>query len=166
MPDSSLILAYDSLKDPRDLAEVLHLATGLGAEVHLIGGSLDPRHWKVLRKLRSWRPRLAEAPSEISAERFEDAGAWAEHAQRRGFELVAAVVEGGDAPWSRHLAPKTAVLFGEETHGLSKESLALCSTRWTIPLGPGGRFYTIGQATALVLGAALARGSSAPPELA
>ena len=64
-----IILAYDTLKDPCDRAEVLHLAAGFSAEVHLIGKSLDPRHWKVLRKLRSWRPELAGRPevTEITA---------------------------------------------------------------------------------------------------
>ena len=152
-----IILAYDTLKDPRDLAEVLHLAAGFSADVHLIGKSLDPRHWKVLRKLRSWRPELAGRPEEIRAERFAEVSAWAAAVRERGCEIAGTVVEGGTRPWAGSGDGSIAVLFGEETRGLTEEARILCDHRWTIPLGPGGRFYTVGQATAVVLGGAAAR---------
>ena len=149
----SLILAYDTLKDPRDLAEVIHLAAGFGAEVELIGKSIEAAHPKVLRKLRSWRPHLAERSGEIRVRRFAHAGEWVEAARARGCYLAAALVDGGAAAWrGLPVGARAAVLFGEETRGLSREVAALCDARWTLPLGEGGRFYTIGQATALILG--------------
>ena len=54
----------------RNGAQVIHLATGFGAEVHLLGKSLEPTHGKVLRKLKSWRTDLAERPESIAARRF------------------------------------------------------------------------------------------------
>jgi len=149
---TSIILACHTIKDPRDLAEVIHLAAGFDAAVHLLGKSLRPDHPKVLRKLRSWRPALAESPERIEARLFPDFDGWLGEIRGGGFSLVAAVVEGGVCPWSRPTRGKIAVLFGEETHGLPPEILAQCQHRWTIPLGPGGRFYTVGQAAALILG--------------
>jgi hypothetical protein len=163
-----IVLAYETLKDPRDLAEVIHFSAGLGAEVHLLGKSLDPRHWKVLRKLRSWRPDLSGRPSGIHAKTYTDAAAWAQDVRARGFVIAGTVLEGGEAPWSGSLesapagagASGIAVLFGEETHGLGQQARSLCDVLWTLPLGTGGRFYTIGQTTAMILGAlkALERG--------
>jgi hypothetical protein len=155
---ADLLLAYETLKDPRDLAEVIHLAAGFSAEVQLIGKAIDARHWKVSRKLRSWRPAILEGPEGIErvvTKRFEDVTAWASAARARGFAIVATVVEGGAAPRSSLPGGRLAVLFGEETAGLADGALALCDDRWTLPLGEGGKFYTVGQATALILGALL-----------
>lgn len=148
-----IVLAFDTLRDPRDLAEVIHLAEGFGAEVHLLGESLDPRHPKVLRKLRSWRPRLAEDPSRIEIARFPDVEAWAEAARLRGLEIIGTVLEGGEVPFEGRKLGRPAFLFGEETHGLPPRVREACDRLWTLPLGEGGRFYTVGQATALILGA-------------
>ena len=150
--ERKLVLAYDCLKDPRDLAEVIHLAAGFGAEVHLLGKSLDPAHGKVLRKLESWRPDLAERPQAIGARRFSGADGWLAEVRRLGFTVVGTSIEGGSLPWSDPLGARVAVLFGEETHGLPEGLLEQCDRLWTIPLGPGGRFYTVGQATAVTLG--------------
>jgi tRNA(Leu) C34 or U34 (ribose-2'-O)-methylase TrmL len=147
-----LILAYHALRDPRALAEVIHLAAGIGAETHLLGSSLAPDHPKVLRKLRSWRPPLAARPQEIRSRRFDDYRLWVEAMQAAGVSIAAAVVEGGGRPWSSTPPGRLAVLFGEETHGIPRRLLAAADRRWTLPLGPGGRFYTIGQATALIVG--------------
>jgi tRNA G18 (ribose-2'-O)-methylase SpoU len=161
------ILAYDTIKDPRDLAEVIHLAAGFGVEVHLIGKSLDPKNVKVSRRLRSWRRDPAADPCEFQARRFDDVFRWAETVRARGFETVALTVEGGVPPWSKvtmsgmpgleNRGPPAglAFLLGEETHGLSRRELAVCDQRWSIPLGPGGRFYTLGQTTAILLGGLL-----------
>jgi hypothetical protein len=150
---ADLLLAYDTLKDPRDMAEVIHLAAGFGGEVELIGKSIDARHPKVLRKLRSWRPRLAERRGGIDLHRFAGVREWAEAARARGFVLAATVVEGGMPAWSDVAAgARVAVLFGEETRGLRREAIELCDVSWTLPLGEGSSFYTVGQATALVLG--------------
>ncbi|HVR73138.1 MAG TPA: TrmH family RNA methyltransferase [Planctomycetota bacterium] len=155
-----IILAYDAIRDPRDLAEVIHLAAGFGAEVHLIGRSIDPRHWKVVRKLRSWRPALAERPLEIEVKRFADVRSWSWEARSRGLEIAGTVLSGGGRPWTdsseRPLSPPVSVLFGEETRGLSPEAVSACGALWTLPLA-GGTFYTLGQATALILGGAPAR---------
>ena len=150
--EGKLVLAYDCLKDPRDLAEVIHLAAGFGAEVHLLGKSLVPTHGKVLRKLKSWRPDLAERPESIGARRFPGAEAWFGEMRRLGFAVAGTVLEGGALPWSQPLGARVAVLFGEETHGLPESLLEECDGLWTIPLGPGGIFYTVGQATAIILG--------------
>jgi len=156
-----IILAYDSIKDPRDLAEVLHLAAGFGAEVHLLGKSLSPSHWKVLRKLKSWRPRLAERPLEMRVSRLDLMLDWVKATRAQGFSIVGTVIEGGDRPGSEPAStlprPRIAFLFGEETSGLSQEARAHCDHLWTLPLGVGGQFYTLGQATALILGGALVK---------
>jgi len=153
MEKRSVILAYNSIKDPRDMAEILHLAAGFGAEVHLLGKSLKPSHWKVLRKLRSWRPIFSEKPEEIPARSFPDARVWIRDAQARGFMVVATVLEGGIRPRLDASCKRIAILFGEETHGLPADLIGECNGRWTLPLGAGGRFYTLGQTTAVILGA-------------
>ena len=149
---SQLILAFDAIKDPRDLAEVLHLAAGFGAEVHLIGASISERHWKVLRKLRSWRPSLAGEPGRIAVTRWPAVAEWAQACRERGCRIAGTVLEGGSRPWSGAKHRDTAVLFGEESRGLKAQDRAACDELWTLPLGDGGRFYTVGQAAALILG--------------
>lgn len=154
----ALVLAYHALQDPRDLAEVLHLAAAFGAEVHLIGASLRADHPKVIRKLRSWRPGLAERPEGMAVRRFPDLEAWVAAVHGEGYRIAATVVPGpralpivaggGPSPGARPLA----VLFGEETHGLPAETVCAADEVWSFPLGEGGRFFTVGQTTALVLG--------------
>lgn len=155
LPASSrplLALAYDTIKDPRDLAEALHLAAGFGAELHLLGRSLDPLHPKVLTKLRSWRPELEATLRFHSPARFEGVEPWARKMREAGRGVVATAASGGAAPALPRGGAALAVLIGEETHGLSARELRACDEVWTFPLGPGGRFYTIGQTTALLLG--------------
>jgi tRNA G18 (ribose-2'-O)-methylase SpoU len=149
---SRIVLAYDTLKDPRDLAEVLHLAAGFGLEVHLLGKSLRPEHPKVLRKLRSWRPELADDPGRLAVKAFPDSVSWLAAAREEGLRIAATVIEGGTEPREAGGGGRIAVLFGEETRGLPRAIAVACDERWTLPLGPGGRFYTLGQATALILG--------------
>jgi tRNA G18 (ribose-2'-O)-methylase SpoU len=108
-----------------------------------------------LRKLRSWRPRLAEKPEEITVTRFGSVADWARSMRAEGFSIVGTAIEGGALPWSTpgsSPGPPLAILFGEETKGLSKDALLHCDRLWTLPLGQGGRFYTLGQATAAILG--------------
>ena len=48
---------------------------------------------------------------------------------------------------------KSAATVADEIVAEGGEAIAVaCDERWTLPLGPGGRFYTLGQATALILG--------------
>jgi hypothetical protein len=167
VPPRPLVLAYYALQDPRDLAEALHLAAAFGAEVHLIGASLRPDHPKVLWKLRSWRPALAERPDGMALRRFPDPAAWLAAVCGEGYRIAATVVPGDADPSSArstaidsgatgerpaHDTRPLAVLFGEETHGLPAELIRAADVLWSFPLGEGGRFFTVGQTTALVLG--------------
>lgn len=154
-----LVLAFDRLQDPRDLAEVIHLAAAASAEVHLIRGSLRPDHWKVLRKLKSWRPPCAEKPEDIAVRRYESIDEWLDEARASGFFIAGTAIRGGLAPWSGPRPQRVAILLGEETHGLARSTLQRCDAVWTIPLGPGGLFFTVGQATALILGGWIATGA-------
>lgn len=147
-----LVLAFDAIKDPRDLAEVIHLAAGAGAEVHAIGASISPRHWKVLRKLRSWRPDLAGDADRIRVAQWPSLAAWARACTAQGLRVAGTVVCGGKPPWSGPPAARLAVVFGEESSGLRQADLAICDELWTLPMGEGGRFYTVGQSAALVVG--------------
>lgn len=149
---SQLILALDAIKDPRDLAEVIHLAAGFAVEVHLIGDSISPRHWKVVRKLKSWRPDLAADPDRISARHWPTVQDWVKGCKQRGCRIVGTVLTNGARPWSTASHADVALLLGEESHGLGPAARELCDELWTLPLGTGGKFYTVGQAAALLLG--------------
>jgi len=55
-------LLFDTIKDPRDLAEVLHLAIATGREVDITGKSIRHDHKKVAGIIGSWKPGFKDMP--------------------------------------------------------------------------------------------------------
>ena len=49
-----IILLCDSLRDPRDLAQLIHLSLATNTKLELTGSSVAPTHPKVLNIINSW----------------------------------------------------------------------------------------------------------------
>ncbi len=125
------VLALDQLQDPGNLGTLLRTALAAGVEEVWLGGGADPLQPKVLRASAGAALAL---PLRRSAERAELTG-WVKAAVGRGQQVVATLVDGGQAQpyWQLDWTRPTVLLLGNEGAGLDGELAALASHRVTIP---------------------------------
>jgi tRNA G18 (ribose-2'-O)-methylase SpoU len=141
------VVVCPEIHDPENLGVLLRSSLALGVDAALLGHhASDPFSRRVLRtsmgavldlpigRARAIEPELIEL-----RERF-------------GFELVATVTDPratrlGESPRS----PRTALLFGNEAHGLPASLVDLCDRRVTIAIEPAADSLNVASAAAIIL---------------
>jgi tRNA G18 (ribose-2'-O)-methylase SpoU len=132
-PARCLLAVCPELHDPANLGTILRTALALQVNALLLGPTCaDPLSRRVIRvsmgaALHLPLARLDSLEDELRVLR-----------DGLHIELVATVLAAGAEPLSGFIpAPRTALLFGSEGHGLSDDVVALCQRRVTIPMPPG-----------------------------
>lgn len=127
------VLALDQLQDPGNLGTLLRTALAAGVQDVWLGGGADPLQPKVLRA-------SAGAVLALPLRREPDRATLLpllEAARAAGHQLVATLVEGGDASpvpyWQLDWTRPTVLLLGNEGAGLHPQLAAMASHRVTIP---------------------------------
>ena len=69
----------------------------------------------------------------------------------RGYDIAAAVPEGADNLYNTRFKRKTAVLIGNEAHGISKEALFFANKRVTIPMAKGAESLNAAVAAGIIM---------------
>ena len=142
---SGACAVLENLQDPGNLGTVLRTAEALGIGcVFLLGDCCDPLSPKVLRASMGAVFRISVV-AETSPVRLRDL------LKRRGYTLYAAVPDAAASPvtaidFSEGLH---AVLIGNEGNGLTKEAVALCGIRLTIPMA--GRAESLNASAAATI---------------
>ena len=142
--EKKLVLVFDSIRDPRDLAEVIHLGLAAGIRIELCGASLEPSHWKVINILDSWLPGYREEPKLKHVTIHADFILRMKELKKQGYTII------GTTPFAKknlfkfNLSQgKHAIIFGTETSGLSKEKTALMDEMLCVPMKNNTKFFTI-----------------------
>lgn len=141
-----LVICPETTK-PENLGLIFRSSAGLGIDGLLLGRRCcDPFSRRALRLSMGGTLQVPFSTS------VELADAMRRLRDRRQVELVAAVVDDRaerlpDFRWS----PRTALVFGNEFHGLREPWLSACDRRVTIPMPPGVDSLNLGVAAGIFL---------------
>jgi len=135
-----LVVIGCEIRDPGNLGTMIRMSEAAGARgLLLTGGTVDPYHPKALRASMGSLFRLPV----VVDEKFEGIVA--------GAQIIAAVAEGGRAPWEVDLTRPTFLLMGQEAAGLPESMLKLATERVTIPIAPHVESLNVAMAAAVLL---------------
>jgi TrmH family RNA methyltransferase len=145
LADAGLLVVLDRVADPGNLGTIIRTADAAGADgVVATRGSVDPTNAKVVR---------ASAGSLFHLPVVDDVepAALAAHCRDAGMRLVGAVARAerhyDDLSWS----PPTAIVFGNEAHGLSEAMQRHVTTSVSVPIRRPARPGYRGHAESLNL---------------
>ena len=131
-PARCLLAICSELHDPTNLGTIIRTALALGVDALLLGPNCaDPLSRRVIRVSMG-------AALHLPLVRLDSLG---EHLhqlrEKLQVELCATVLDPLAEPLEKFVAaPRTAVLFGSEGHGLSDDVVSHCQRRVTIPMPP------------------------------
>jgi len=137
---------FDSLRDPRDLAEVIHLGLAFDIEIELTGSSLHPTHVKVINIIDSWLPEFRNNPNLGHVSIHSDFEKRISVLKKRGYEIIGtSSTTPKTIPLSKvdFVKGKKVIVFGTESSGLSKEKMRLMDKIISVPMKNKTRFFTV-----------------------
>jgi len=137
---SGLWLALDRLQDPGNLGTVLRTSLASGVGGLWLGGGADPWQPKVLRA-------SAGASLQLPVRRQEELVSVVQAAVAVGWQVLAAVREGGQPCWDVDWRPPSLLLLGNEGAGLAPELLAMPEVR-RVSIPHDGRVESLNVAVA------------------
>ncbi|HEX2089814.1 MAG TPA: TrmH family RNA methyltransferase [Actinomycetota bacterium] len=156
---STCIPVLVEVRDPGNAGTIVRSADASGAAaVVFTPSSVDVYNPKTVRATAGslfHLPVVREAELEAAVGEF----------RRRGFKVCAADAEGSESIYDTDLTGPTAILFGNEAHGLSSEVAALAETTVRVPIS--GRAESLNLAAAATLAlfeSARQRAGGAPQE--
>jgi tRNA G18 (ribose-2'-O)-methylase SpoU len=125
---SSLLIVLDHPQKPRNIGAVCRVAAALGAELLVIGTSLqrDP-----------YRQAMAAVGNSVQRHACDDFESALAFCRERGLRCVGSSSRGGDPLWSLPLGENVALFFGHEVGGLSAAKLGRLDAKLMIPMAAG-----------------------------
>jgi tRNA(Leu) C34 or U34 (ribose-2'-O)-methylase TrmL len=142
--ENDLRIIVDTIRDPRDLAELVHLAIATNREVDVTGNSIRYDHPKVAGIIGSWKPEFREKPQLDTVKYASDFFAKVNELRSRGYTVVGTSPNFGDSLFETDFSRgKQAIVFGTEVGGLSKQKVAALDKIVKVPMLNGTRFYTL-----------------------
>jgi TrmH family RNA methyltransferase len=143
-PGAEFVLALDRVQDPGNLGTLMRTALAAGVDQLWLGGGADPWQPKVLRS-------SAGAALELQGQRLESLGPAMALAAAQGFQLLAAVGQGGRPYWELDWCQPTLLLAGNEGAGIDPELLGPGVIPVTIPHGSQVESLNVGVAAGVLL---------------
>jgi len=137
---AGLWLALDRLQDPGNLGTLLRTSLACGVEGLWLGEGADPWQPKVLRA-------SAGASLHLPLQRQEELVTLVASALTVGWQVLAAVREGGESYWSVDWRVPSLLLLGNEGAGLAPELLAPAGVR-RVSIPHDGRVESLNVAVA------------------
>ena len=145
MAKKELIILCDSLRDPRDLAQLIHLSLATNTKLELTGSSLAPNHPKVLNIVNSWLPGFRASPNLKLVSQRGDFFRRVAELKKRGFAVAGTSSHEGKPLFKAGLSKgKHAIVFGTETSGLSESKMKAMDSMLQVPMKNGTKFFTLG----------------------
>jgi TrmH family RNA methyltransferase len=153
-----IIILLHELQDPGNLGTIFRVADAGGAAGLILGqGTLDPYNPKVVRASMGSLFRL---PFLVN----QDLGSCLKILRTKGYRILASMIRGGPSFWEVDFSQPTAVLFGQEGAGLSKDLVAAADGSFTIPMSPSAESLNVAMAAGLVIYEALRQKTVNPKE--
>jgi tRNA G18 (ribose-2'-O)-methylase SpoU len=143
--ENALLAICPNVNDPENIGAIIRLSAGFGlAGVILGSGCADPFSRRVLR---------VSMGTAFTMPIVESADLRADLLRLRrdfGIELAAAVLDSTAEPLeTARRAPRMAVLFGNEKHGLDRQWIELCQRKLTIPMAAGADSLNVAVAAGI-----------------
>lgn len=139
-----LILLFDSIRDPRDIAEVIHLGLAADIQIEFTGSSIPHNHHKVISILDSWIIGFKKNPDFSHVKTNDDFAKRIKHFKKQGYEIIGTSSQKGENIFSADLSKrKQVIVFGTETSGLSEAKMLLMDKMLRVPMKNGTKFFTL-----------------------
>jgi tRNA (guanosine-2'-O-)-methyltransferase len=147
----TLTVVMEAFCDPQNVNAVLRTCEAMGVqEVHAVEGPMKPydRNKKISQNADKW----------LDVKRWRSTRECLAHLKAGGFSIYATDLQGGAVPIERlPFAGKVALVFGNESRGVSDEALALADARCAIPMRGFVQSLNVSVAAAIALAKALER---------
>jgi len=141
---NEVLLLFDSIRDPRDIAEIIHLGLAADIQIEFTGSSLNPNHPKVIAIINSWLPEFINKPNLKHVTIHHDFQKRILQLKKDGYEIIGTSSTTGEKLFDSDLTKgKHAIVFGTETSGLTKEKMSLMDKILSIPMKNNTRFFTL-----------------------
>jgi TrmH family RNA methyltransferase len=142
---ADLLVVLDAVADPGNAGTIIRTADAAGADgVVLTAGSVDPTNGKAVRASAG---SLFHLPVVDGVDVAEVVAA----CRRAGLRLVAATPEGANSYTDLSYTGTTAIVFGNEAHGLSDNMVTQADATVSVPMTRSARFGYRGHAESLNL---------------
>ncbi|MEX2032575.1 MAG: RNA methyltransferase, partial [Dehalococcoidia bacterium] len=142
--DGVVVVAID-VADPGNLGTILRSAEAAAADAVVVcGTSVDPRNPKVVRA-------SAGACFGMPVNHCEHSLEVLEHLRSQGRRLIGAVAHGGEPYDSIDLVRPSALVVGNEAHGLDEEAQASLDHLVSIPMATPAESLNVAMAATVVL---------------
>ncbi|HVI75699.1 MAG TPA: RNA methyltransferase [Anaeromyxobacteraceae bacterium] len=147
----SLTVVMEAFCDPQNVNAVLRTCDAFGVqEVHVIEGVMKPydRNKKISQNADKW----------LDVVRWKSTAACLDALRARGFAVYATHLDEEARPLGElSFAPKVALVFGNESRGVSEEALARADARYVIPMRGFVQSLNVSVAAAVSLAHAVER---------
>jgi tRNA (guanosine-2'-O-)-methyltransferase len=147
----TLTVVMEAFCDPQNVNAVLRTCEALGVqEVHAVEGPMKPydRNKKISQNADKW----------LDVRRWRSTRDCLAHLKAEGFSIYATHLEAGAVPVERlSFAGKVALVFGNESRGVSDDALALADARCAIPMRGFVQSLNVSVAAAISLAKAVER---------
>jgi tRNA (guanosine-2'-O-)-methyltransferase len=124
----TLTVVMEAFCDPQNVNAVLRTCEAFGVqEIHVVEGPMKPydRNKKISQNADKW----------LDVRRWKTTAECLGHLHAEGFRLYATQLGEGTRPLADlSFAGKVALVFGNESRGVSEEALALADERYAIPM--------------------------------
>lgn len=139
-----IILVFDCLRDPRDIAQVIHLSLATNTKSILTGNSLLLDNFKTINILKSWITNVDIKQVEQFVTFESDYNKCISSLKKKGFTLVGTTPNNAKNLYSSKFSKgKHAMVFGTESSGLSEQKKVVLDTMIKVPMLNGTNFFTI-----------------------
>jgi RNA methyltransferase, TrmH family len=155
--DTSLVLVCVGLQDPGNLGTVVRSASAAGAAgVICCDGTVDPFSPKCVRASAGALFHVRLVAGKPAVEVLEELGSW-------GLRRLGARARGGLAHHRADLRGPTALVLGNESHGLAPDLEAVLDGILTIPMAPGVESLNVAAAASVLCFEAARQRDLMPP---
>lgn len=139
-----IILVFDCIRDPRDLANMIHLAIATNTKIVLTGNSLSPTHYKVINILKSWIKEINEKEIMKIVKIEQDYFKFIKKIKKEKYKTYGTSPNIGQNLFEKDLSKKNhAIIFGTESSGLTKEKMNSLDGILKIPMKNNTKFFTL-----------------------
>jgi tRNA (guanosine-2'-O-)-methyltransferase len=147
----TLTVVMEAFCDPQNVNAVLRTCEAFGVqEIHVVEGPMKPydRNKKISQNADKW----------LEVRRWKRTADCLAHLRAQGFRAYAAHLGDGSRPLAGlSFADKVALVFGNESRGVSDEAVALCDARYAIPMRGFVQSLNVSVAAAISLARAVER---------
>jgi TrmH family RNA methyltransferase len=147
LPERSIIVALDDVADPGNIGTILRTCDWFGVNgVVLSENSVELYNSKVIRSTMGAIFHIPILPE-------VDLGLMMEDGKKQGFKIITTVLDGGK-PLNKFSFPERPIIvFGNETHGVSKEIEQMADASITISKYGKAESLNVGISCGIILNA-------------